>query len=82
MESTVWRISGRAARSEPRDIRPGRQDPRGQVSSARQISINAVSVLLLVAFHGLVARGFERLGGTTPREFLGPGLPRTIDHNS
>jgi hypothetical protein len=79
MESTVWKT---AARSERRDIRPGRQDPRGQVSRARRVSINPVSVLLLVTFHGLVARGFERLGGTTPREFLGPGLTRTTDHNS
>jgi hypothetical protein len=41
------------------------------LSTPLRVGIIVGSVLLLVVFHGVVLRGFDRLGGTTPQDYLG-----------
>ena len=42
------------------------------LSTPLRVGIIDGSVLLLFVFYGLVLRGFDRLGGTTPQDYLGP----------
>jgi hypothetical protein len=44
----------------------------GLLSTPTRVGIIVASVVLLVGFHGAVLRGFDRLGGTTPQDYLGP----------
>ena len=44
----------------------------GLLSTPTRVGISVASVVLLVGFHGAVLRGFDRLGGTTPQDYLGP----------